>query len=76
MQQIKGEEYVKGRERTDQPENAFVSDDARGWCLGLEASLCPSGRCAVREVGAATEIVLVLSMEHLCTTAGRHTKRQ
>lgn len=64
MQQIKWEEeYVKGRKRTEQPEEASVSDYARSWCFGLEAFPCPSGGCAAKEVHAAKEFVLVLSTQ-------------
>lgn len=50
MQQVKEEEYVKGRKRTDQPEKVFVRGYARSWSFGLEAFLCPSGGWAARGV--------------------------
>lgn len=53
MKQIMGEEYVKGRKRTDQLEKAFVGAYARSWCLTLEAFLCRARGCVAKEVHAA-----------------------
>lgn len=55
------------KEQISQKKPLLVTTPEVGALVWKEAFLCPSRGCAAREVYAAKEIVLVLSMQHLCT---------